>query len=79
MFVVNVQYNTLMDYYTIIKERRKILSITQEELADISGLSLRTIKAIETGRGNPSINSLEKLTDVLGIEIVLQVRERPKA
>jgi len=36
-----------MDFYDIIKNRRVLLNITQQDLADISGVSLRTIKTIE--------------------------------
>ena len=36
-----------MDFYDIIKDRRVLLNITQQDLADISGVSLRTIKDIE--------------------------------
>lgn len=34
-----------------IKERRKVLDITQETLADISGVGLRTLKQFESGKG----------------------------
>ncbi len=40
-----------------IKSRRVSLSITQEELSSISGVSLRNIVAIESGR-NASLKSL---------------------
>lgn len=52
-----------------------MLGLTQQDLADYSGLSLRIIKSIETGKGNPSLNTLHKLVDILGLEIILQVKE----
>jgi transcriptional regulator with XRE-family HTH domain len=58
-----------------IKERRQDLQITQEDLSKLSGVGLRTLKHIETGKGNPTIQTLIKLTDVLGLEIVLKVKE----
>ncbi len=64
-----------MDFGKIIKERRNLLGLTQQDLADYSGLSLRIIKSIETGKGNPSLNTLHKLVDILGLEIILQVKE----
>ena len=57
-----------------IKERRSLLKITQQDLADISGVGLRTIKEIETGRGNPSVNTLLKILDVLGMELNIKIR-----
>ncbi len=67
-----------MDFYDIIKDRRALLNITQLDLADISGVSLRTIKAIEKGNGNPSIDTLRKIADALGLELIMKVREIPK-
>lgn len=67
-----------MEFYSIIRERRILLDITQQDLADISGVSLRAIKSIENGKGNPSIDTLRKLTDALGVEIIMRVREMPK-
>ena len=61
-----------------IKERREILKITQESLADISGVGLRTIKQLEGGKGNPTFNTLQEISDVLGLELVLQVKRLNK-
>jgi transcriptional regulator with XRE-family HTH domain len=58
-----------------IKERRSLLGITQQELADFSNVGQRTIKAIETKKGNPSINTLLKIVDVLGMELNLQIKK----
>ena len=59
---------------TKIKERRKILKIRQEDLAEISDLALRTIVTIERGEGNPSLETLLKIADVLGMELQLNVK-----
>ena len=61
--------------YNIIKERRALLGLTQQDLADYTGLSVRFIKSVEAGKGNPSIGSLEKIAQVLGLEIVIRVKE----
>jgi y4mF family transcriptional regulator len=57
-----------------IKERREVLKITQESLADLSGVGLRTIKQLEGGKANPTFNTLQEIADVLGLELVLQVK-----
>ena len=57
-----------------IKERRQLLGITQQDLADISGVGLRTIKQIETKQGNPSLKTLTQLLDVLGMELNLKIK-----
>lgn len=61
--------------FKIIKERRAILGLTQQDLSDYTGLSLRFIKSVEAGKGNPSIQSLDKIASVLGLEIVIKVKE----
>lgn len=58
----------------IVKERRKLLNITQETLAEMSGIGLRTLKQLESGKGNSTIITLEKVADVLGMELVLQIK-----
>jgi len=61
-----------------IKERRETLKITQESLADLSGVGLRTIKQLEGGKANPTFNTLQEIADVLGLELVLQVKRLNK-
>lgn len=58
----------------IIKERREVLQVTQERLAEISGVGLRTLKQFESGKGNPTLRTLNKLADVLGMEICLKLK-----
>ncbi len=58
----------------IIKERRKILKIRQEDLAEISDVALRTIVLVERGEGNPSLETLLKISEVLGMELQLNVK-----
>lgn len=60
--------------FQLIKERRNMLGLTQQDLADYTGLSLRIIKSIESGKGNPSIGTLGKITEVLGLEIEMRVK-----
>lgn len=50
-----------MSIDNIIKQRRKTISLTQEDLAEMSGISLATIKNIERGAGNPSWSTVEKI------------------
>jgi len=57
-----------------IKERREMLQVTQEMLADLSGVGLRTLKQFESGKGNPTLQTLNKLAFALGLELTFQVR-----
>ena len=58
----------------LIKERRKVLKIRQEDLAEISDVALRTIVLVERGEGNPSLETLLKIAEVLGMELQLNVK-----
>ena len=59
-----------------IKERRETLKLSQESLAELSGVGLRTLKQFESGKGNPTFNTLEKLIDVLGMELKLEIKRK---
>jgi transcriptional regulator with XRE-family HTH domain len=57
-----------------IKERREDLKVNQEDLAKLSGVGLRTLKQFESGNGNPTLQTIQKIADVLGLEICLRVK-----
>ena len=61
-----------------IKNRRKELKITQQTLAELSGVSKNTIYQIEREQNNPSLEIIEKLADVLGMKLLLEVKNRVK-
>jgi transcriptional regulator with XRE-family HTH domain len=57
-----------------IKKRREALQVTQEGLAELSGVGLRTLKQFESGKGNPTLSTLHKISDVLGMEVCLKIK-----
>jgi len=66
-----MHYDTLIK---TIKERRENLKVNQENLAKLSGVGLRTLKQFESGKGNPTLQTIQKIADVLGLEICLKVK-----
>lgn len=67
-----------MHYLSIIeatKARRESLRVTQKELSDLSGVALGALKKFESGKGNPTLSTLKKLCDALGLEITLNVKK----
>lgn len=64
-----------MELMDIMKQRREILSLTQQDLAEMAQVGLATIKDIERGKGNPALNTVKKILDVLGIEIEYLIRQ----
>ena len=67
-----------MDIGKAIKERRALLGISQQDLSDYSGVGISTVKDLERGVGNPSIDTLKKILDVVGLEMILQVKQTVK-
>lgn len=59
----------------LIQQRRDNMRITQAQLAEMAGIGIITLYKIETGQANPTLHSLQKITDVLGLEITLQVKK----
>ena len=59
----------------IMKQRREILALTQQDLAEMSQVGLATIKDIERGKGNPALRTVKKILDVLGIELEYRIRQ----
>jgi transcriptional regulator with XRE-family HTH domain len=62
----------------IIKERKDILRINQEYLAELSEVGIATLKRFESGKGNITLNNLQKVADVLGLEVKLELKKPNK-
>ncbi|KAA1242953.1 helix-turn-helix domain-containing protein [Aquimarina sp. RZ0] len=58
-----------------IKTRRDMLNVTQDMLADLSGVGLRTLKQFESGKGNPTLETLNKLGNALGMELTFTIKD----
>ena len=77
IFARKVQCNTLlcMKIREVMKLQRMVLGITQQDLADMSEVAISTIKQIESGKGNPSLSTVEKIMDILGMEVKYEIRQ----
>lgn len=64
-----------MDIKEVMKSQRKKLGISQQDLAEMADVGITTIKQIEAGKGNPSLSTIEKILEVLGMEIKYEVRQ----
>ncbi len=58
----------------IIQERRDYLNLTQKDVAEMAGITFKSISEIELGIRNPSINTLKSILDVLGLELSVQIK-----
>ena len=62
-----------------VKMRRSVLAITQEQLAELAGLSHNYVARIELGMRQPSIATLAALADALDTDVAaLFARESPR-
>jgi DNA-binding XRE family transcriptional regulator len=55
----------------IIRERRNELMLSQENLSSKSDVAIKTIHSIELGKANPSVKTLEKILENLGLQIIV--------
>jgi len=59
---------------TLLKERRKYLGVNQQTLADLAGVGLNTLVAIERGEGNPQLGTLLTILDTLGLQMDINLK-----
>ncbi|TNM60339.1 helix-turn-helix domain-containing protein [Aliirhizobium smilacinae] len=53
-----------------VRRIRKIRGITQEELSFRSGFTRAYLSELENGRSNPTISSIERIAQELGVTII---------
>jgi y4mF family transcriptional regulator len=58
----------------IIKDRRKELGITQPHLAELANVSKNTLYKLERGESNPSWEVIKNILDVLGLELIVNLK-----
>lgn len=52
-----------------IRAMRKEYMLTQQQLAELSGVSVRTLRDIEKGSGSPSIGTVVNVAATLGLDV----------
>ena len=52
-----------------VKRMREISGLTQEQFAQHRGLSLLTLKRVESGRGNPTVETLNSIGSIFGLKV----------
>lgn len=65
---------TLKEIGSTVKERRKKLNVNQQTLADLAGVAVNTIVAIERGEGNPQLMTLLTILDTLGLQLDINIK-----
>lgn len=57
-----------------LRERRKKLGVNQQMLADLAGVAVNTVVAIERGEGNPQLTTLLTILDTLGLQADINLK-----
>ena len=70
--------NTKIKIGKTIQQRRELLGLLQSQLASISGVGLRTLQMVESGKGNPSLDTLLQIADPLGLTVELILKTTGK-
>ena len=66
------EYEALEPEFQLIRsllEARKVTKLTQEELSARTGISQADISRIETGEANPSMQTMKRLAEGLGMQL----------
>ncbi len=63
-----------VDIGKIVQERRNELGLKQQDLAEMADVTIKSIYAIEKNKGNPTLEVLSKVFNVLGLEIKVQIK-----
>ncbi|MDQ6752301.1 MAG: helix-turn-helix domain-containing protein [Actinomycetota bacterium] len=63
--------DTISTVAASIRGARKEAGLTQEDLANLAETSEQTIRAIETGTGNPSLRAVAAAANVLGLRLTV--------
>jgi y4mF family transcriptional regulator len=57
-----------------VRARRGALGLRQDELADLSGVSVRFVRALEHGKPTVRLDKVAAVLDALGLELRAELR-----
>jgi y4mF family transcriptional regulator len=57
-----------------VRARRASLALGQEELAELSGTSVRFIRSLEQGKATVRLDKVQAVLGVLGLELTVRLR-----
>ena len=72
--VIFIEMNT-RQIGEVVRARRDMLGIDQRTLSEICGVAVHTLSNIEAGSGNPTMKSLNKVIEALGMELRVEVQQ----
>ncbi|VAW04186.1 hypothetical protein MNBD_ACTINO01-1624 [hydrothermal vent metagenome] len=70
MHLMSVIANNLATLATAIRDRRKALRLTQQDLADLCDVQRQTIGRLEAADPTVAVGTAMAVTDALGLEVL---------
>ena len=73
---VKVEYGAMEPEYQFIRDMlacREELSLTQQGLADLTGIDRSDISRIENGNANPSLKTMKRIASGLGKRLEIRI------
>ncbi|WP_422936082.1 helix-turn-helix transcriptional regulator [Sinomonas sp. P47F7] len=67
------------DLAALVRDRRRALSLTQQDLADLAGVSERFVRFVEQGKASVRLDTLAAVLDALGLELAVVARAHSRA
>ncbi len=58
-----------------VKQRRKALGLRQDEAAELSGVSERFVREVESGKPSVQLDKLEALLEAMGLRLQMTTRQ----
>ena len=69
------EYTASQHLGALLRERRRALELTQEDVAELAGTSQKTVSMLETGKPTARLDKLADVAEVLGLVVTLVPRE----
>lgn len=57
-----------------MRAKRKLLRLTQRELAEVVGTSQAAIVRLEAGESNPTLNLIQRVVTALDLDLILTIK-----
>lgn len=72
--MASLRIHTINDLGSRIRERRRELRLTQGELADVAGVTLRFVSELENGKETAQFAGIQRILAALGLDLYVDIR-----
>ena len=79
---IRAEYNALEPEFSLMQamiDARKSSGLTQKQLSERTGIAQSDISKLESGNGNPSLRTLERLAKGMGMRVQIEFKPLKQA